>query len=62
VTRPTTRRRRRGPPTEPLEVRVDLPDAEANRLSTQRQIIAESLDKLAALAAVTVHASPRERT
>ena len=34
-----------------IEVRVDLPDAEAHRLASQRRIIAASLDNLTALAA-----------
>ena len=33
-----------------IEVRVDLPDAEAHRLDGQREVIGESLGKLAALA------------
>ncbi|HVN12701.1 MAG TPA: SRPBCC family protein [Kineosporiaceae bacterium] len=37
-----------------IEVRVALPDTEAHRLPTQRQVIAESLDKLGALAAAAV--------
>jgi uncharacterized protein YndB with AHSA1/START domain len=36
-----------------IEVRVDLPDAEAHRLASQRRIIAASLDNLTALAAAT---------
>jgi uncharacterized protein YndB with AHSA1/START domain len=40
-----------GPGTD-IDVRVDLPEAEARRLATQRDVIARSLTRLAELAAV----------